>query len=237
MIKKEVKHIVFDMDLTLVHVRPHTVHLIQSVLEEHGIKMESPQINMAGRWYSKFWVDPPHVDWEDEEHLEENWQSFYMKYLDRYYAILGRPQGSLEAVFADVAARVVANHAEVYVLDEAFESLEALDAKGYEMSVLSNRFNPIAPVIEEMSLDRFFEFTHSAGELGEFKPDKKIFEKHLEIVRRKPKETLYIGDNYWLDVLGAQSAGIGAVLFDRYNWYPEVECPRITAISDLIHLK
>ena len=87
-----------------------------------------------------------------------------------------------------------------------------------------------------MGLDSFFDYSHSAGELGETKPNKEIFQKHLSIIDAEPSETIYVGDNYWLDVLGAESAGIDAILFDRFSWFDQVDCTRITKISDLISM-
>jgi FMN phosphatase YigB (HAD superfamily) len=51
-----------------------------------------------------------------------------------------------------------------------------------------------------------------SGVLGIEKPDPRIFQAALQALRVAPEEALYVGDLYEVDVLGAQSAGIEAVL-------------------------
>jgi len=234
MIYPKTRHLVFDMDLTLVHVRPHTTCFIKDQLKKHGVHMSQAQIKASGRWYSKFWVDPPPFDWGDKENLTENRRTFWMQFLSNYYKILNLPKGSLDPILWEIASMIEAKNVEEYILDDDVDALAELKSMGYVLSVLSNRFKPISPVISEMGLDSFFEYAHSAGEMGDSKPNKEIFQKHLKIIKAEPDETVYIGDNYWLDVLGAESAGLPAILFDRFGWYDQTDCVRITAIADLI---
>jgi FMN phosphatase YigB (HAD superfamily) len=48
-----------------------------------------------------------------------------------------------------------------------------------------------------------------------------------------PKETAYIGDNYYTDVVGARQAGLYPILYDPRNIFPGADCLVISAISDL----
>ena len=47
-------------------------------------------------------------------------------------------------------------------------------------------------------------------------------------------ETVYVGDQYQIDVVGARRVGITPVLIDRDDISPQVsDCPRIRSLAEL----
>ena len=67
--------------------------------------------------------------------------------------------------------------------------------------------------------------------VGVAKPDPRIFELGLRAARTKPAETVYIGDSYFVDVVGARRAGLGAVLFDPARLWGERDCAIATGLG------
>ncbi|GAF78092.1 unnamed protein product, partial [marine sediment metagenome] len=61
----------------------------------------------------------------------------------------------------------------------------------------------------------------------------------LERAGVNASETIHVGDQYKLDVVGARGVGISPILIDRDNVYPEItDCPRIRSLTELPeHLK
>jgi len=51
-----------------------------------------------------------------------------------------------------------------------------------------------------------------------------------------PKEILYVGDSIADDVEGAQRVGLGVILLDRFDRFPEAHCERIASLAELIQL-
>jgi FMN phosphatase YigB (HAD superfamily) len=49
----------------------------------------------------------------------------------------------------------------------------------------------------------------------------------------KPEQAVYIGDNYFADVVGARNAGIEPILIDPVNLFPEANCTVIGSLGDL----
>jgi FMN phosphatase YigB (HAD superfamily) len=49
----------------------------------------------------------------------------------------------------------------------------------------------------------------------------------------RPDETIYVGDNYYADVVGARRAGLRPVLYDPGSLFPESECPAIKSFDEL----
>jgi putative hydrolase of the HAD superfamily len=46
-------------------------------------------------------------------------------------------------------------------------------------------------------------------------------------------ETIYIGDNYYADVVGARRAGLRPVLYDPQGVFPEADCAIIKSFDEL----
>lgn len=228
-----IKNIIFDLDGTLIHSKPHRANVIQAFLEENGISMTESQIREAGRWSSKFWIENYSwelvMDWDDRDSRIVFWRL----YLEHYCEILGKPKGFLDDLFAELAQLLVDDKHEVFLEDDITEVLGDLKTAGYRMGVLSNRSSPIKPVIDKYALSAYFMSVYSAGEMDSFKPDKIIFDKYLKIFGGEPHETLYVGDNYWLDGLGAKGAGLSPVILDVYDWYDNIDMPRISTMSEL----
>ena len=64
-------------------------------------------------------------------------------------------------------------------------------------------------------------------------PTREIFDRALKITGVLPEETVYIGDNYYADILGAKKAGIQPILLDPKSIFPEATCTVIRTIRDL----
>lgn len=144
----------------------------------------------------------------------------------------GVPEDRLEAV----AARLREMHSELhlwtYVLPGTREALEQLRAHGYRLGVISNADGRVAQLLERAGLLAFLEIVVDSGIEGVEKPDPRIFQVALERMGLEPADSLYAGDLYHVDVVGARSAGMRAVLVDPVG---EVEygCERIRAVSEL----
>ena len=63
--------------------------------------------------------------------------------------------------------------------------------------------------------------------MGFEKPDRRLFKHALTISDADPKSTLHIGDLYHVDVLGAWSAGIYALLLDPFGDWEYLDCVRM----------
>jgi FMN phosphatase YigB (HAD superfamily) len=52
-------------------------------------------------------------------------------------------------------------------------------------------------------------------------------------MRADPAESLYVGDVYSVDYIGARNAGMDAVLFDVSGTYRERGLPRVETLAEL----
>lgn len=229
-----INNIIFDMDGTLIHRLPRRVFFIQDYLAKHGIEMTETQSKEAGRWSHKFWEGVTTYDPNGDQGEENPWLQLWLDYLDHYTELLDLPRGSLDSLFETLAIKIEEERGVEQLMPGALEVLPVLAERGYRLGVLSNRHKPIQPVIEGHGLGEFFEVVRSSGELKAEKPSPEIFYRYLDIFGGKPKETLYVGDNYWLDGLGAKAAGLEPLLLDMYGWFEDFDIQTISHLDQLI---
>lgn len=112
------------------------------------------------------------------------------------------------------------------------ELLQQIAAR-YRIAVISNADGRIEDVLRRCNIaDCFLNITDS-GLVGYEKPHPEIFRQALQSMNAKPEESLYVGDMYWVDYLGATGAGLQAVLMDVPGAYRDKGVPRVESLEEL----
>jgi putative hydrolase of the HAD superfamily len=97
------------------------------------------------------------------------------------------------------------------LFDDTRLILEELQLEGWTHAILSNHVPELPSIIEGLGIrDLFVSITNSA-ETGFEKPHPRAFQSALATLHN-PTNVWMIGDNIHADVLGAESAGIKAIL-------------------------
>ncbi|GAA4972642.1 HAD family hydrolase [Kineococcus glutinatus] len=118
--------------------------------------------------------------------------------------------------------------------DDVAGALDAVRAAGLRTAVLTN--GPAEQQnakIEAIGLGGRLGPVLTADELGVAKPDPRAFAAVCERLGTAPGETLYVGDEHDVDVLGARAAGLRAVHLDRTGSGPREEAARLGTLLDL----
>jgi putative hydrolase of the HAD superfamily len=118
--------------------------------------------------------------------------------------------------------------------DGTARALEELKNRGYILAVVSNSDGRIESAFERTGLAGYFDFFIDSFHVGVEKPDPEIFLIATRRAQIAPKEAAYVGDLYLVDVLGAREAGLLPILYDPFHLNPDVDCPSIGAIRDLL---
>ncbi len=105
--------------------------------------------------------------------------------------------------------------------------------KDYKLVLITNTdcFS-VEPLLEKFDLKRYFDEIIPSYQVGMLKTTPKMYEIALEAIGAAKEEALMVGDSMETDYLGAQNAGIKAVLIDRRDRRPHDE-----KIIDLTQLK
>ncbi len=103
----------------------------------------------------------------------------------------------------------------------------------YEIAVISNADGRIDAVLTRCGICDCFASITDSGKVGLEKPHPAIFAAALREMNANPAESLYVGDVYSVDYVGARSAGMQALLFDVAGAYRESEFPRVESLGEL----
>jgi putative hydrolase of the HAD superfamily len=106
-----------------------------------------------------------------------------------------------------------------FTFDWVRKALSCLAAQGYRMSVISNSDGRTAQVFNDLDMAQYFEHIFDSKKLKLEKPDPAIFEVALRELNVSAAEVLYIGDIFFVDVLGANQAGLGGIHLDPLELY------------------
>ena len=112
------------------------------------------------------------------------------------------------------------------------ESLDRI-SRDYCISVISNSDGRIVEVLGRCEIANCFQSVTDSGIIGYEKPHPAIFEAALRTIEARPEESLYVGDVYSVDYLGARNIGMQAVLFDVAGAYRDRGSPRVESLEAL----
>ena len=107
---------------------------------------------------------------------------------------------------------------------EAVDALQRVRAAGLATGVISNSNGSVRFALEQAGLAAHLDFIIDSTVVGIAKPDPRVFQMGLQEAGAAPAEAVYVGDSYFVDVLGARQVGMGAVLFDPGQLWGPRDC-------------
>lgn len=115
-----------------------------------------------------------------------------------------------------------------------FPALAALRERGLHITIVSNANGKLRVLFDRLQLSGCVDCLLDSHEESVEKPDPRFFELALERSGATRDTTIHVGDLYHVDVVGARNAGLRGVLLDEAGLYPDVDCPRVRTLSELV---
>lgn len=115
-------------------------------------------------------------------------------------------------------------------------ALAALRARGLQLVVVSNANGTLLSAFTRLGLVPALDVIFDSHVVGIEKPDPRFFHHALDLSGARAETTVHVGDLYHVDVVGARSAGIAAILLDVANLYAEYDCRRVRSLTELVEL-
>jgi HAD superfamily hydrolase (TIGR01549 family) len=197
--------------------------------------LQVPEANRirAEHWVHYYFAHSSEIQ-ADSKMFEDDSKGFWVNFTQRRLIAFGMDQ----AQAIELAPRASDHMSEAYqpkvhVPEEVHVLLKFLQESGYMLGMVSNRDSPYREEMQKLKLDCYFQFFLAGGEIKSFKPDALIFERALELAGTSAQETMYVGDNYFADILGSQRAGLMPVLYDPISLFPEADCAVIKSFAEL----
>lgn len=112
---------------------------------------------------------------------------------------------------------------------------QALDRikQDYATAVISNSDGRIDAVLSRCGICDCFASITDSGNVGHEKPHPAIFAAALKQMKADAAQSLYVGDLYSVDYVGARNAGMQAIIFDVAGTYRDRDLPRVETLAEL----
>ena len=127
------------------------------------------------------------------------------------------------------------------VVEGAHELMDYLRRRDYRMHMTSNGFHEVQyKKLAACGLKDYFDTVILSEDAGANKPSKQFFDYAFQLSGASPATTLMIGDNLQTDILGALSAGLDAMLFNRWDVEP-TDIPQaptyvVSSLNEIRHI-
>ena len=228
-----IKAIFFDLDGTLRHSVPSGGEVFTDYVITLGLNVNEEARLRALRWEHFYWASSEDLRNDLLAHSAET-EQFWIEYSRRRLIALG----AAEDWAMEIAPKTSVHMGKFYkpesiVPEDVRRVLPQLKESGYLLAVISNRDKPFQDILDEHGISEFFDFSMAAGEVNVWKPDPGIFEHGLQRVNVSAQEVIYVGDNYYADVVGARAAGLQPVLYDPLGIFPNPDCAAIKSFDEL----
>lgn len=231
-----IKAVLFDLDGTLRHHIPAAGDVFVEFARSIGLRISEEDRIRSEHWVHHYFAHSLEIQ-ADGKLFKDDQKSFWVNFTKRRLVAMGVP--TAQAIdFAPQASAYMEEHYKptVHIPEDVFPLLQFLKDSGFVLGLVSNRDDPYHDEIKNMKLDSYFKFILAGGEVNAFKPDKLIFDHALKLAGTSASETMYIGDNYFADVVGSRRAGLIPVLYDPGSLFPDADCAVIKSFAELYEL-
>jgi HAD superfamily hydrolase (TIGR01549 family) len=228
-----IKAIFYDLDGTLRLNNPNGWQAFADYAVSLGAPVSGMDRLRVARWEHYYFAESPELVSDRTAFTASD--AFWLNYNHRQLQVLGA--NSEQA--AELAPHIHKLMREDYKPQDIIPTdlpatLQTLKEKGYFLGVMSNRFEPYNDYLAQKGIESYFDMIMYAGEAGVRKPRPEVFHFMLKKAGSSAEASVYVGDNYFADALGARSAGLQPVLFDTQNLFERPECPVITAHGQIL---
>ncbi len=232
-IHNAIRAVLFDLDGTLRHNLPSGGEVFTLHAIELGLSITDEDKQRAARWEHKYFATSAELV-ADRERFREDQDAFWINFGRRRLGALGCPPEAANDLGEPLAIHMKDHYQPLTVVpDDAHILLSSLRKSTFILGVVSNREKSYAEELDKLGLGFYFDFSLAGGEVFAYKPAPEIFRRALERTGTNPEETLYVGDNYYADVLGARSAGLLPVLYDPVGLFKGFDCDVVTSFGEL----
>ena len=229
-----IKAVFFDLYQTLVRYQPSQEELEAKALKSFGFDVSPENLRhpiLTANEYIYQQIAKRPLSQRSREEL----MALYME----YQRIVLKEAGleADEKVVMGLLGMMQKAKMDLVLFDDVLEALDDLKKRGLKLGMISNIERDMSATLEKLGLSTQLDIVVTSQDAGFTKPQREIFQYALDRSGIKPDEAVYVGDQYQVDVIGAESAGMKGILLDRDGYYREnLDCPKINSLDELAGL-
>lgn len=120
------------------------------------------------------------------------------------------------------------------LFDDVAPALNDLKSRGLILGLISNVERDLTATINELGLPSWLDIVVTSLDAGSNKPQPEIFQEAMRRAVVEASQAIYVGDQYQIDCVGADHAGMKGILLDRKGYFEDItECPRIRSLAEV----
>ena len=226
-----IKAVFFDLYQTLVRYEPPREELHSGALKDIGIDVK-PEV------FSRPLVTADEFIYQElaRTSFSKRSEKDQMEIFAQYERIVLREAGieATEQLILGILGKMRQVETKLVLFDDVVPVLTNLKGRGLKLGLISNIDRDITSLLSELELSLLLQVAVTSQEVGFNKPQPEIFQEALRRAGVQASEAMYVGDQYQIDIGGAEKAGMKGVLLDRGGFFEEVtNCPRIQSLTQV----
>lgn len=230
--RKEYRHIFFDLDRTLWDFDRNSNETFLEIHHKYDLKTKG--ITDFGHF-----MDIYHkINLELWDHYRKGAIKKEVLNVKRFTMALDS-FGIVDETLSENIARdyIKISPTKQHLFPGTIQLLEYLSAK-YPLSIITNGFEEVQHrKLETAGLGKYFKHIITSDDAGYKKPDINIFKYAFAITGSSPVESLMIGDDTEVDILGAREAGMDQLLVDHNRVYePASSTYYVNSLEEIMSL-
>lgn len=209
---KNKSHIFFDLDYTLWDYDRNCAETLIEIfelfeLEKIGIPTSQIFIEKFHRVNNKLW------DLYDTRKITS--EELRSRRFSEIFDLFGIDNKSICGKIHDTYMQISPNKPHLH--DGTLDILEYLKTK-YTMHIITNGLDDIqSKKMVASGIIEYFDTITTSQKANARKPEKEIFEYAVKIAKTTVNQSVMIGDNYNVDIIGAKNIGMDFVFFNLEN--------------------
>lgn len=217
----------FDVDFTLIYPGPTFEGDGYAAFgRRHGLHLDAARFSAAVAAASALLEDDSQERYDHE---------LYVRFTRTVIEGMGGAGESVDACAREIYAEWASSH-HFHLYDDVKPALQALDAAGLRIGLISNSHRCLVSFQQHFDLHGLVTAAVSSSEHGYLKPHPSIFQAALTLVGVRAEDAVMVGDSLKHDIEGARRLGMRAVLVRRAG-VGTVEAPAdVPVVADLTSL-
>jgi putative hydrolase of the HAD superfamily len=232
-----IRTIFFDVGMTLVHPYPSVPAVVQSICAREGIEISLDDIEDRLPIAESYFFGAHHVQrgtWADNDAITLAWHEYFIRLIRP--SVATDDDETLERCVRAIIDAFDRHHTwQPY--NDVLPTLTALHGR-YRLGMISDWSIGLGAIVRELGLTPFFDVLVVSATSRHNKPDPHLFETALQRADALGEYSIYVGDSYVQDILGARTVGIHPILIDRERSIDEytADCLVIHSLHELVEI-
>jgi putative hydrolase of the HAD superfamily len=228
-----IQAVFFDLYQTLVHYQPSQEELEADALKKLGISataaaLRHPMLTANEFIYQQIAKRP----------LSQRSREETMALYAEYQRIVLKEAGITadEKIVLRLLGMMQQAKMDLILFDDVMPALDDLKKRNLKLGLISNIEQNMTATLDKLGLSTKLDNVVTSQDAGFTKPQPEIFQYALQKSGVSPADAVYVGDQYQVDIVGAEGAGMQGILLDRDDYYKEkLDCPKIKSLPELVN--